>query len=962
VSALDQLVQLVPLAAKKALATKASNVTLVPATVPATVKHGALVHKDAGPARGSALPARVVAVLGPGATFQGLAATLLPMYAGATGARPLTADELAKGVVVYNRGLLPAGTWGNHQVGLCLPLPIEIDAATGAWTLNADEVRGWAASFQTDWRSRLSIPPTRLGVLGPAEIEGEARSARTLPRSVAGQQWERALRNPSEAVLTFIAIVRQMRDDGPTGSEQALTFALAFLDDVQAHHVALLAATTAGNGILRRVAKVLETDPLPPHTDMAKLAAARTLVDNALFQGPPAARTLRPPQEVPETADLLAARPGSAKAVAGAKADPGGGLHRIVLGRDVAVGRSDPAKVGGVTFTGPAFGGRLLLDPVLEDDAVGLNRGHNPDRDGRLALLSVHGVGGGPLDAVKLGGAGVLSVGLGAWSASDPAGVPGLLLRFKLDAADEFDLFFALHGLDVGLDPTDPNKVQLKKIGADGKPSTVLSGADLVAFFGGTVDATTGAVRFSSEWAARFRLPALVSRRYRRAQILEALKKLTPDPVELAIASVSPFPSPYTLAIDVPKSTALKTAVDVDMDVDGFLAGLPATVPSKDTLSGALIDLTAGAAAPTAYASSRASDDEDTFNIASMGKMLAMYAAFELRFRLRKALRAAESKGLDVTVANWDTRFRKLVERTWSGRVARGFPGFDTRMPARFPKLGDMFTFTTVPAAPPPGRRIGQIDFKHGTATDTEIIHLNLGSPDLSKMKFLELIKSMVFMSNAIAASLVIDAVGYPYLNGALREGGFFDPASKKGLWVSGNYRSSKGDWKPPPRPDVDAMDLSPRGTAHYKSTTNFMGNARQLALLLALLDRGELFDGADATACSQMRLIMRRHALPGVPLPDVSFIKDDIEATPPPVGPLVVDEAFSKIGIGVHAPHSTLEGAHDAAIIQRKKGATTLRYVAVVIGGYGDVPTGNLAAARRLTQLLDEAIAKVHP
>jgi hypothetical protein len=33
-----------------------------------------------------------------------------------------------------------------------------------------------------------------------------------------------------------------------------------------------------------------------------------------------------------------------------------------------------------------------------------------------------------------------------------------------------------------------------------------------------------------------------------------------------------------------------------------------------------------------------------------------------------------------------------------------------------------------------------------------------------------------------------------------------------------------------------------------------------------------------------------------------------------------------------------------------------------VVIGGYGDVPTGNLAAARRLTQLLDEAIAKVHP
>ena len=174
-SALDQVVQLLPLAAKKALAAKASNVLLVPATVPATVKHGALVHKDAGPARGSPLPARVVAVLGPGATFQGLAATLLPIYAGATGAKPLTADELANGLVVYNRDLLPAGTWGNHQVGLCLPLPIEIDAATGAWTLNADEVRGWAGSFLPAWRPRLSVPPTRLGV---PELQHQPRVVR----------------------------------------------------------------------------------------------------------------------------------------------------------------------------------------------------------------------------------------------------------------------------------------------------------------------------------------------------------------------------------------------------------------------------------------------------------------------------------------------------------------------------------------------------------------------------------------------------------------------------------------------------------------------------------------------------------------------------------------------------------------------------------------------------------------
>ena len=199
---------------------------------------------------------------------------------------------------------------------------------------------------------------------------------------------------PSEAVLTFIAVFRRF---DPAGAAVTQEFALATLGSAQAHHVAVLAAITA-NGILRRLAQALKPPP-PPGTVPAQLAAARTLVDNALFQGPPAARTLRPHQEVQETADLLAARPGSAKAVPGAKADPAGGLHRVVLGRDVAVGRSDPAKVGGdLHRTGVRR--RLLLDPFLADDAKGL-KAARPRCGGPAGAAAARRCRWRPLDAVQ---------------------------------------------------------------------------------------------------------------------------------------------------------------------------------------------------------------------------------------------------------------------------------------------------------------------------------------------------------------------------------------------------------------------------------------------------------------------------------------------------------------------------------------------------------------------------------
>ena len=948
-SPLEDFLNLVPLAAKKALTTRESNIALFPVAAPATVRHDTLVHKDAGLPGDDTPPTRVIAILGPGATFRGIAEALLPLYTKAGVAKPISVDDLAKGLVFFNRNYLPAGSWDHHKVGLCLPLPIEIPIGTGEWVVNADEVRGWASSFVAAWRPRLTTPPTLLPVLEPALIESEARAvlAAGTPASRAAALWQRVLRNPSEVVLTLFAVLQQVTDAPGAGSGDALTLTLAALDGASAGQLRLVAANRAGNGILRRFERALASPP-PPGTNATKLAAAKALVDNALRQGPAGSRTLVPHQEVPETVDLLPARAGSAKAVPGANTDPPGGLHRLVLGREVGVGRSEAARVAAVTFTGPSFAGRVPPDAFLEDDLKGLNPGGNADRAGRLVLLPLDNPGA-RFDAAQARDAGLLSVGLRSWSALDPAGLGALLFQLKVTAFDEFDLYFGLHGLDVDLDPADANKFRLRKIGADGT-SSVMTDAELRTFLGGTVDAK-GNVAFSPDWAARFRLPALTSRRYRRAQVLLAIRQTTVDNVELAVAGVKPFPARYALAFDTARSTSLKTAVDADLTP--FLTGLhTAHVDAGDTLAGAVIDLTGGVAVTPAYAGA---NDLDTFYVGSMGKVAAMYAAVELRTRLHKAFVRARPH-LNVAVAGWHLTFLAAVRKVWSRQIAKGFPGFDTTMPARLPKFTDMFDF-------PAGAGAG-VNFTKGTITIPQIVALNISRPT-ANMKFDDMIMSMLLMSNPFAAGNVITGVGYPYLNGVLREAGFYDPATKTGIWVSASYDSR--DWKP----GTDPVRLSARGTRHYKATTNLVGNAREFARMLALADRNELF-GGDVASCDDFRRFMKKFGIPGA---DRSFNREAVNETPAGIGgrkapgtpPLVVDEVFSKLGIGDPAIANGPQGIHDCAIIQRKKGATTLRYVVVGVGGYPDGSVNpddgaNGSNYYQLIQIMDGALASLHP
>jgi hypothetical protein len=537
-SILDLLVATVPNLAKAATRTADQrNVLRIPIATPA-VKHGALVHDKAGSVTATAAPERVSVFLGPGATFEGLADTLMPLFDAAKaggGPKAPSIGDLARALIVYNKDRLPTSDRRPHQVGLRLTLPVEVDPGNGDWIVNAVKIGQLAARFNAAWRPRLTTPPAPLAVPDPFVLESDATALATGFPPLAPELWTRALSNPFEVVLLLFAVLREV-DRPPL--LRAADVALAMLDGATAQQADLLAATSAGNAILRRLAQLLKT---MPGAD-PRLAAAKKLLDDALFDVSPVGLVVVSHQELPQSPAQMV-RFGISDPTPGDADDPFGGVHRLVLGRDLAVGQMDPRQVAGVSYLGPEFAGRIALEPYLAADATGVNPADAPRTAALLTVLS-NAPAVAALDAVSARGPRLLSVGLDRWSATAVDELPTLLLAFKNTAADEFDLFFTLHGLDVDApDPAHPLQGRLLKLGIDGVPAP-MDPAALQAFLGGLVE-LDGTISFSPEWAARFRLPALVSRTYRRLQVAQAVARLdrvTPKP---KVDSIKP-------ALDVP--------------------------------------------------------------------------------------------------------------------------------------------------------------------------------------------------------------------------------------------------------------------------------------------------------------------------------------------------------------------------------------------------------------------------
>ena len=207
-------------------------------------------------------------IIRPGDTLRTIAQRLLPIWnnaepftpPGASEPRPvtqLTEEELAKGLLVYNRYYLGVPSMTEWKVGLRFPLPVEVHRQTGERTLHPDLIAAWADSFDPDWLPLLDTTPEATESPSSDELEESVEAflqETSSPLAQGVHLAARAMRNAPEAE-PFIAEAFRLAD------LEAFDLALAFMDQLVIHQFDVLASQTAGQGIIDTIRGALADAP-----------------------------------------------------------------------------------------------------------------------------------------------------------------------------------------------------------------------------------------------------------------------------------------------------------------------------------------------------------------------------------------------------------------------------------------------------------------------------------------------------------------------------------------------------------------------------------------------------------------------------------------------------------------------------------------------------------------------------
>jgi hypothetical protein len=249
-----------------------------------------------------------------------------------------------------------------------------------------------------------------------------------------------------------------------------------------------------------------------------------------------------------------------------------------------------------------------------------------------------------------------------------------------------------------------------------------------------------------------------------------------------------------------------------------------------DSLTLALVDVT-DPAAPV-FAGIRA---EDTVFIASMAKIAALYAAFELRKRLQDGISG-------VPVATPVPALIAQVKKTWQPLIDAKKTK-DAAAFAGFPNLTDIFDIT-------PSGASWSVTFTTKGDINTLADKESAQWPLLNgKFGFKELLLLMASFSNNDAAARCITTLSYEYINAALVMAGLYENG-KGGLWLAAPYPHKPGAaltenlWMQEP------LNKDPNTTRRYQ-----VSSAKAAAAMFTLLAQRKL---VDATSSDEMLDFLR--------------------------------------------------------------------------------------------------------
>ena len=263
-----------------------------------------------GPVTGAgglaATPNRVSAIVGQKMTLNALARLILRLWNSAAPFTPegattplvtadLTADQLARGLLVYNQSFLrvlsqPASSMTGFASGLRLPLPVEIDAS-GKGVVNKDLINNLAAGFDSGWAPLLDQPATVTVAPGTADLRQTVAdflvsNSTGVARGIALAT--RAISNATEARPFVLEAFRQL----DTGK---FDVALAFMDNLVNSEIGLLASQRDGAAILDSIRAATAAPPATlSDAQQASLSRANLMLGSAAAiapRAPPAART-----------------------------------------------------------------------------------------------------------------------------------------------------------------------------------------------------------------------------------------------------------------------------------------------------------------------------------------------------------------------------------------------------------------------------------------------------------------------------------------------------------------------------------------------------------------------------------------------------------------------------------------------------------------------------------------------